>query len=328
MFFRGAEGVEQYQHIDWRNHGTAVLGIISGDENKFGVTGICPEANVRAISNYGAGQNTAKSIRDAADALRPGDILLLELHAPGPRFNFVQDGSTQNGFIAQEFWPADFAAIAYAAWKGIIVVEAAGNGAENFDDALYEKRPVGFPKSWRNPFNTANPQSGAIMVGAGAPPPGTHNVYYHGADRSRLGFSNYGSRVDVQGWGQEVTSTGYGYLQWSENEDQRYTDTFSGTSSASPVVVGVLGCLQGMLRAADKPLLTPKTARSILHQTGHPQQDEPGRPRTQRIGHRPDLKQAYNKLFASKPVIKDGKGSGKNDKGKGGGKGGAGIPKK
>ena len=34
----------------------------------------------------------------------------------------------------------------------------------------------------------------------------------HGPDRSRLDFSNFGKAVDVQGWGREVTTCGYGDL--------------------------------------------------------------------------------------------------------------------
>jgi hypothetical protein len=285
--------------IGWRNHGTAVTGEFGGDENSFGITGICPLANVRAISIFGTGQSSAKAITDAANALNPGDIILIELHAPGPHFNF-QTVSGQLGYIAMEFWPDNFAAIVYAtSVRGVIVVEAGGNGSENFDDPLYNNRPNGFPTTWRNPFNLANPQSGAIIVGAGAPPPGTHGRSY-GADRSRLDFSNYGSRVDVQGWGREVTTTGYGDLQGGSNEDFWYTDVFSGTSSASPIIVGSVGCMQGALRAANKPLLTPATARNILRTTGSAQQDEPGRPATQRIGNRPNLRQALAQLGIGK----------------------------
>jgi hypothetical protein len=181
--------------------------------------------------------------------------------------------------------------------KGVIVVEAAGNGAENLDDALYDTAAAGFPASWKNPFNTANPSSGAVLVGAGAPPPGTHGTD-HGPDRSRLDFSNYGARLDAQGWGREVTTTGYGNLQGGA-ENIYYTDTFSGTSSASPIVVGALASMQGILRAAGKPLLTPATSQSVLRQTGSPQQDAPGRPATQRIGNRPDIRAAISHLTTS-----------------------------
>jgi hypothetical protein len=37
--------------------------------------------------------------------------------------------------------------------------------------------------------------------------------------------------------------------------------------------------------------LSPARARDALRATGSPQQDAPGRPRTQRIGNRPDLRQ-------------------------------------
>jgi hypothetical protein len=270
--------------IGWRNHGTAVVGEIGGDGNAFGVTGICPDANVRGVSIFG-GLGSAGAIRKAADLLGVGDIILIELHRPGPRAT----GVGQQGFIAMEWWPDDFAAIRYAVDKGIIVVEAAGNGAENLDDPVYNAPAAGFPADWRNPFNRSLRDSGAVLVGAGAPPPGTHGRD-HGPDRSRLGFSNFGAAVDTQGWGREVTTAGYGDLQGGANEQLWYTDTFSGTSSASPIVVGVLGCVQGVLAARMRPKLSPARARELLRNSGTPQQDAPGRPRTQRIGNRPNLR--------------------------------------
>jgi hypothetical protein len=284
-------------HAD-KHHGTAVLGEIGGDHNTRGIHGISPNARLSAISFVG--NSSAGAIRKAADRLSAGDIILLEIHRAGPRHNF-QARSDQLGYIAIEWWPDDFAAILYATSRGILVVEAAGNGAENLDDAIYSVRPSGFPSSWRNPFNRGNPQCGAILVGAGAPPPGTHGRN-HGADRSRLGFSNYGSAVDVQGWGREVTTTGYGGL-FNDSVNQQYTDTFSGTSSASPIVVGALACVQGWLRAAGKPVRTPAQARTLLRTTGSPQQNEPGRPATQRIGNRPNLRTLHSKLFPK--VIKE-----------------------
>jgi len=282
----GVVGGTQSTDIRWRNHGTAVIGEIGGDVNSIGITGIAPDTHQTAISIFG-GMGSSNAIRTAANRLQPGDIILIELHRPGPRHAF-QQRDDQLGYIAIEWWEDDFAAIAFAVSRGVIVVEAAGNGAENLDDPLYNTPGPGFPSMWRNPFNRTNRDSGAIVVGAGAPPPGTHGRD-HGPDRSRLDFSNWGSMVDAQGWGREVTTAGYGSLQGGSNEDLWYTDTFSGTSSASPIIVGALAAIQGMLRAAGKPLLTPARARSCLRSTGSPQQDAPGRPRTQRIGNRPDI---------------------------------------
>jgi Subtilase family len=278
--------------LGWRNHGTAVVGEIGGDRNPFGITGICPDANVRAVSIFG-GLGSAGAIRHAANALNAGDIILIELHRPGPRHNF-QPRQDQLGYVAIEWWPDDYQAIRYAIGRGVIVVEAAGNGAENLDDAIYNVNPPSpngpFPSWWQNPFRRSPLDSGAIVVGAGAPPPGTHGRN-HGPDRSRLGFSNFGALVDAQGWGREVTTAAYGDLQGGSNENEWYTDTFSGTSSASPIIVGALGCVQGVRRAGGATLLTPATARTLLRTTGSPQQDAPGRPATQRIGTRPNLRQ-------------------------------------
>lgn len=183
------------------------------------------------------------------------------------------------------------------------MVAAAGNGGESLDDGLYERRPERFPRTWRNPFNPANPSSGAVLVGAGAPPPGTHGRD-HGPDRSRLAFSNYGARLDAQGWGREATTTGgfwdrEGELQGGAEEIAWYTDAFSGTSAAAPVVTGALVCLQGILKAADLAPMTPERAREILRTTGSPQQDAPGRPASQRIGSRPDVRAAVTRLMPS-----------------------------
>jgi hypothetical protein len=276
----------------WRNHGTAVLGVLGASANGFGATGICPDATFRQVS-HGSGANfpsdVASAIGTATGALAAGDIILIEAHAPGPRFNFtVASPGSQLGFVAMQYWPEVFAAITNAAvTNGIIVVEAGGNGAENLDDPLYSSPPTGFPSPW-TPFDRGSMDNGSIISGAGACPPGTHGRGPD-PDRSRMDFSNFGACIDAQGWGTEVTSCGYGDMQGGSSEDRWYTDTFGGTSSASPIIVGALACVQGALKAGGKPLLTPIAARNMLRSLGSAQQDAPGRPATERIGNRPDL---------------------------------------
>jgi hypothetical protein len=286
------------------NHGTAVMGIVSGDHNQYGINGICPDARVGGVSLCSISPVTA--IWLAANWLLPGDIMLLEMHFPGPNSIVggipFQANDEQRGYIPIEWWEDGLNAIRYAVSRGIIVVSAAGNGGENLDSASYDDRH-GFTSSWHNPFNSANPDSGAIMVGAGNPPSGTHGrtqtlqmIYGHHedyVDRARCAFSNHGERLDAQGWGWEVTTTGYGGPDQGEDRDKWYTDGFCGTSSAAPIVAGALACVQGiLLNEEGMNLLSPAAAKIVLRDpnTGFPQVDAPGRPAHQRIGNRPNLR--------------------------------------
>ena len=163
----------------------------------------------------------------------------------------------------------------------------------------------GFPPTWRNPFDRTQADSGSILVGAGAPPANTHGRD-HGAARSRLAFSNYGLCVDVQGWGAEVTTLGYGDLQGGD-ESIWYTDVFGGTSAAAAIVAGVMTSLQGVnLSGAKRAPLTPADARNALRVSGSPQQDG-ANPSTQRIGSRPELLALIALLPPQKSEAKDGK---------------------
>lgn len=290
----GLAGGTPKDDVAWRNQGTNVIGVLGADDNGLGVTGICPDAEVRGVSYLGSGLRSAAAIRHAADLLSPGDILLLTLHRRGPRGG---GASIQQGFIPPEWWEDDFQAIRYAVDKGVIVVETAADGFEDLDDPLYETPMDGFPAGWKNPFNRANRDSGAIVAGAGAPPSGRF-----GPDRSRPESSNWGSMVDVQGWGRQVASTGGhftepGELQGGTGEDRWYTDSVFGGLGASAMVAGVLGCVQGTLRAHGLEPLTPARAREALRATGSPQQDAPDRPASQRIGNRPDLRQLLTRLL-------------------------------
>jgi subtilisin family serine protease len=299
------------------NHGTSVIGAIIGNDNGFGVTGVAPDATLSTacFGSDWSDKPTSAIIMQAADLLSAGDILLLEIHRPGPRWD--QDPNSEFGFIPIEWWPDDFQAIAYATSKGIIVVEPAGNGFQNLDDALYATPLSDFPANWKNPFAPGGPDSGAIVVGAGNPPAGVHNrtvdtlgfneTY---VDRARCSFSNYGSRVDCQGWGFEVTTLGGGDLQPGgqnatappTDRNRLYTDVFAGTSSASPIVVGAAACVQGALLAASRPALTPSAMRQLLRTTGSPQQSAPDRQADERIGTRPDLRAILQRVVQEAPV--------------------------
>src|SRR5262249_41534245 len=62
------------------DHGTAVAGVIVGNDNGFGITGICPDASLSTacFASDSTGSPTSSVIIEAANKLSPGDILLLE----------------------------------------------------------------------------------------------------------------------------------------------------------------------------------------------------------------------------------------------------------
>ena len=67
-----------------------------------------------------------------------------------------------------------------------------------------------------------------------------------------------------------------------------------------------MGCVQGILKAQGGTLLTPATAIKFLRSTGSPQTDAPSRPKTQRIGKRPNLRQliaAASKIWQNNKTV-------------------------
>ncbi|MEA3208182.1 MAG: hypothetical protein QOE70_1239 [Chthoniobacter sp.] len=263
--------------LGWRNHGTAVLGEMVSQPNDKGTVGISHQATAVVHSAFMNGVfNLAGALTNATANLKAGDVILIELQATGPN----------NKYVAMQYWDDNFTAIVAATAKGITVVEAAGNGDENFNLPIFQN--TGLQKD-----------SGAIIVGAGVPP--TNHVDFAGfgaglpgysslgVPRSRIFFSNYGKIVNVQGWGWHVTTLGYGDAQGDASENRWSTLRFSGTSSASPIVTGAVACLQGRSKSKNGAPLTPAKVREILMKTGTPQEAGPGVPVTQRIGPLPNL---------------------------------------
>lgn len=292
----------------FRQHGTAVLGILKAEHNdptRFGVHGVVDDARVDVISGANPGLGMAEAIRTAYELLSPGDLILVEAQRPGPRYNFALRDD-QKGYLPLEWWPDEYEAVRAATEAGVVVVSCAGNGGENLDNTLYDQPPAtggSFPSWWRNPFRRGASDSGSIVVGAGAPPTGTHGRS-HGTDRSRLAYSNYGSCVDAQAWGEEVTSTGYGDLHKGSSaadENLWYTDRFGGTSAAGALVASALISVSGFRKAGGKTPLTPALAREMLHNTGAPQQAGLNAPTSERIGNRVDIRALLNYVAPSAP---------------------------
>lgn len=250
------------------DHGTASIGLVAADPDLAGIRGAASEVELALSSaNASAGYSVARALLAAQGFLRAGDVVLLEVQARSPL-----------GLVPAELDRADFDAIRNLVAAGIHVIEPAGNGGVDLDDPFFA-----------GVFDRAQRDSGAILVAAadGTPP-------------RRASFSSFGSRVDVNAHGQRVTTTGFGDLfDPVPTPEQRYTASFSGTSSAAAITAGaalqVLGAHAAHLAPFGAPPLTPLALRDLLRRTGTP-------PATvneaQQIGRRVDAENALRSLGA------------------------------
>ncbi|HKG62159.1 MAG TPA: S8 family serine peptidase [Pyrinomonadaceae bacterium] len=230
------------------NHGTAVLGEVIADNDSKGVTGISWGADVRMApaNTANLGYNPANAILLAVADGSPGDVILIEQQA---------SVCGLSDFGPTEWISSVFDAIQTAVANRFVVVEAAGNGNVNLDQA-----------ACGTTFNRNVRDSGAIIVGAGQPPSS-------GSDRQRESFSTYGSRVDLQGWGSSVQTTGYGSYTNPDDPGNRnfwYTTGFNGTSSASPIVTGAAANLQAIAINRFGTPLTPFEIKAIAGRNRKP----------------------------------------------------------
>ncbi|MHC5114584.1 MAG: S8 family serine peptidase, partial [Planctomycetota bacterium] len=275
------------------DHGTASLGVIGAVDNGFGTTGIAPDAGLgfNSARQLGGIVNIANSILSVASFTGAGTIILVELQVAGPNVGGTSPcvgAGCQHGFVPVEWGLAEYNAIVTAVGTGHVVVEPAGNGSQDLDSSSYT---TGNGGHW--PFTL---DSGAIIVGAGSAPPGA--LGGSDVDRSRMCCSNYGSRVDVQAWGERVRTLGYGDGYSLEGQNWWVTNTFAGTSSASAIVAGAAALMQSAFiqDQIDNPPfppmppvpMAPTALRAALAASGSAQQAGTF-PASQNIGPRPDV---------------------------------------
>ncbi|EJR74192.1 S8 family serine peptidase [Paenibacillus jamilae] len=261
-------GQNKSEHHD---HGTSVLGIVSAEDNNIGGIGIAPKAKVKVVSQIrdNGNYNTADAILSAVNNMQAGDILLLEAQA-------TYDGYGDKNYFPVEVKPDIFDAIRMGTNKGIIIIEAGANGGNDLDQFR--------DRNGKQVLNRNSPDfkdSGAIMVGAASAR----------VPHKRSYFSNYGSRVDVYGWGNAVDTTD---AKPSEFITNLYTSSFAGTSSASPIIAGAAASIQGIAKNNQGRVYTPRQLRDILSDssTGTKSND----PTSDKIGVLPDLKAILSKL--------------------------------
>lgn len=246
---------------DYPGHGTAVLGEITAVDNTIGDVGIVPHVTARVISQWrtSTSYNTPDAITAAIAVMSFGDVLELEAQT-------TVVGST---YLPVEVESATFDAIKLATSLGIVVVEAGGNGSNDLDTFTSGGQQI------LNRSSAAFKDSGAIMVGAAS----------SASPHTRLGFSNYGSRIDCYGWGENIDTTGDG---WTGTGTNLYTGTFGGTSGATPIVAGASIAVQAMAGTSLGYRFAPRQLREILKAPSNSTASND--PTNDKIGRMPDLR--------------------------------------
>jgi hypothetical protein len=275
-------------------------------------------------NNHGDAAGVLASLTDAVDQMAYGDVMMIIL-------GVVADEPVGAGAgipaLPMEWHKPAYDGIRYAVGNGITVLEGAGNGEKNLDLEIYSFAE-NFPEyeGYSNGFNPflVDEQgnrvwdSGAIIVGAGQSPMVLHAATQSGLDlpdeiletlgeRKRSDYSSFGKRVDVQGWGDAVVTTGGdktnpGDLYNAEGEDLWFTNSYGGTSSATPIVAGCVAVLQSISIEHNGYAMTPYDVRELLIATGTPQQGDT----SEHVGPLPNLRAAIDQMLnltPSTPVV-------------------------
>jgi hypothetical protein len=252
-----------------RYHDTMSLGIMAGKDNGFGVQGIAHQAQFA----YAAWQ--VSNFVNGIKLLKAGDVVQIGQQRSTSLIT-TSECRSGNCFVPVENEQAWFDAIKTATDSGIHVIMAAGNGNVNLDLPVFQGK---FDRNVRD--------SGAIIAGAVC-----------GNDGKKAEFSTYGSRIDSAAWGcwDIVTTTlDPAANLWRETNAQ-YTQSYSGTSSANPIIAGAAASLSGMAKHYGKSL-SPKQLRKLLTDTGTPLVDT-----HQPIGTQPDVMRAAEKMLGETPA--------------------------
>jgi len=249
-------------------HGAAVLGMILGVDDTFGIVGAAPKATARVISYFDpkdkSKDNPVKRVEDrilkANAALSLGDVLLLEVQFHGTI------GKVKT-FLPVEFETLVLKAIQNATSRGVIVVEAAGNGGDYPNAATKKTDHHGtdldtfVDKKGKKVLSRSTPadfqESGAIMVA------GSTSAAPHAPQKSL----NFGSRIDCYGWGDDIVT-----CFWDPklpNARDLYMgiglyskEPFGGTSGASPMIASACLLMQHLQKLLKPKNLPAGTIRS------------------------------------------------------------------
>jgi subtilisin family serine protease len=221
-------------------HGTGVAGVATAQANTVGLRGVCPSCSLMPIFETSS---------DGSDQMLSEDAVTAELFTNGCKTAAVINNSwgPADGDPAvveaqqKEELPAIVDdALTYCETMGrnglgTVIVFAAGNGNESTATDPFASHP--------------------LTVAVAAVDDTGRKSYY----------SDFGASVDVSAPSDGGRTTGIwttALRMTGDQEQQKYMDNFGGTSSAAPVVTGLVGLILSV-----NPQLTAKQVRELLAST-------------------------------------------------------------
>ncbi|MCB9365571.1 MAG: S8 family serine peptidase [Calditrichaeota bacterium] len=253
------------------DHGTAVMGVLGAcDDNNVGCLGFLADQRMRLYQRNSSGYASVADIYDLATVqLITGELTNSSwgyFASPLPPGQSCPCNPGQNGVVTIEYDAGVKSAVQAMVADGIHVFLAAGNGCVNMDHAT-------FGTVFRNSTDTGSNYVSAVEA-----------ALPHDASC----FTNWGERCDLNAWGDASFTLGYGddgdpFVPTSRDEE--YTQSFGGTSNASPTVGGCAGVIHNIQRDLDNVSISTSLMRDYLNDYGTAPGTTPGN-----IGLMPNLK--------------------------------------
>ncbi len=229
------------------SHGTNCAGVAAAEGNEIGTAGICPWCGIYPVTYMEGGMGTQESSSDkklmTAYTKYVEDPSIVAINCSfGPMSGFGDIPASQGEIESHMKFIKEG-----RNGKGGAIVYASGNDGV---DASY----TGILK-YKFEFEREGKQvsSSVITVGASS------------AWDTRVRYSNYGSMIDVVAPSLSMNpliGIATSYLVGYGDLDKDYTNQFSGTSSAAPVITGAFGTIFSV-----NPELTLEEAIEILHKS-------------------------------------------------------------
>lgn len=215
----------------WKAHGTAIAGLIQGQDNNHGILGVSPEAKLYIAPVHFSFAEAIIPLIDGIEDynIKGGSIFVVPLQAL--REDEITCGLDHRHCLPLETIDIDRRLMNIATEMGLTVMISAGNTGQNLDeiDDIYPLEE----------------ESSALMVTASS-------------FNRRLYFSNCGQAVDFNAPGLNLITSSFPFnespyfwenpnerlLPENNNPETHYVSNFSGSSASVALTAGVAALLQ------------------------------------------------------------------------------------